>query len=378
MTPNGPNNPAEPVEPAEAPTLPGTAPEPEPLVIRPPRRAVLWAAPALAAGLGLIVAGWYYDGFGEVTLALLGAGISVASVRFLLILLKGRTEAGPEGLVARKVRDTRRLERRRLERFEVVPTLFGRRVVVVLREPWQRYGLAAPRESLWARDPDFEKHVAALAATVPAGRGGDGLGLVRRSQALRLVHPLIALALAGWLLYQEKPWLEPWWPSNREVTALPDPCAVVDDATARRLVPGPTRAADPVRRSGAFLVARCTWNRPEWAGSLRVEYALASRVGNASGTASAARRVKLSVALGGEPFTGLGDEAYVRGDKPGGRDGDTAGGTAGGDGFATAELTARRANVVVKVEYAGELPAGAARSEAEAVTRRALGRVHAD
>ncbi|WP_433327865.1 PH domain-containing protein [Spirillospora sp. CA-294931] len=316
-------------------------------------RALCWVVPALVVALALLTIRRFHDGFGSVSATLLGLVLAGIFTRSLLIVLFGRTEAGNGGVRNRLAVLVKQIPWTAVQRLEVVPTPFGRRVVLV--SPPIRIALAAPRESLFARDPGFDAGVEELAA-----RSRQTVEVKRRSGLLRLSYPLLLAGVVLALLWSEKPQLEPWWPGNTEATAIPDACPVGQDV-AGRLVARPKLAGRARRDLGYVRTSVCEWREQGTALGLTLRYTLFPRDGGDSGTARAVTRMNSARSLGGAPVRGLGDQAHLR-------DGEATGGS-------DIALTVRRQNVLLEVEYSGRRPVGQARPEAETLARRALARV---
>ncbi|MEW2353247.1 hypothetical protein [Spirillospora sp. NPDC029432] len=152
------------------------------------------AAPALAAGAqGLRI---HTDGrepeLHAIGTALLFAalGLTLACVRSLLITFSGFTEAWPDGLYNQLIGRVAEVTWERVDRLEVIPTLFGRYVQVVHHDG-SRISLAAPRTGLFMRGADFDQHLTAL-RTCPGG-GRSRLPVEHRSR--HLVHFQLFLML---------------------------------------------------------------------------------------------------------------------------------------------------------------------------------------
>jgi hypothetical protein len=322
---------------------------------RPPRSALGWVVPAAAVSAALTVSPTYYDGFGSERLALAGFVALVCCLRQLLVLLLGRTQADGVGLRNRLVVGHKMMPWSQVRRLEVVPSLFGRRVVVAGPDP-NRYALAAPREGLLARRRQFDADLDTLVAAA-----ARPLTVTSRTRWRRVSYLLVPLLFVLVLIWSEKPWLEPWWPARHEATSLPRACAVADHAAARRLVATPV-LAERWHGDNYFHSSYCRWSEGgQWWG-LAVTYDLRPRNGDDGGTEQAAAELASSGPLGGgEAMTGLGDQAYRR---------IIAKGRVYG-----VELEIRRANMIVKVWYAARSPAGPVRAEAEALARRALSRI---
>ncbi|WP_119727931.1 PH domain-containing protein [Thermomonospora amylolytica] len=322
-------------------------PEHEWYVGRPSRLPLVWAFPMLAASMALALAPvrGLLEGFGAGTAFTAGMAGVVYHVRLILLLLYGRTEAGPTGLYNRSALVIKRMEWNRVRRLEVVQSPFGRRVVAVA-DTGPKTALAAPREGLLTRGPAFDDALNTLTATAP--RAPE----VKRRAQPRLLYPaLVALAVLA-LLWGEDPRKESWWPTRHEATSLPDPCAVADRATVRRMVPDPQPPDRQDHTWFGYDESTCQWQQTDLSIGLKIELRRYFRSGGDGATEEAERRMGVVRAQSAGTVTGLGDEAFRRDD----------------DGvIRTREIWARRANVIVHVELTGKAPA-----DVDALARRAL------
>lgn len=319
----------------------------KPYAGRPSRSALCWVIPVLLLSAAVMV--FFFTSYSRISA--LGA-VSVAyHTRLLLLLLLGRTEAGRAGLRNRTVFRDRRVPWSRVRHLEVVPTPFGRLVVAVSEESG-RIALAAPREGLAARNGRLDADLAALIAT--AGRKVPVHPLPSR---LRLLYVAISVACVLIPVTAEKPWLDPWWPSRHEATALPDACMATDQTAVRRLVPGSTPDHSSSMGSG---VDRCRWSRPSapFRGA-ELHYRLVSRIGDDGATERAIEEMRKYRGDGATSIPGLGDEALTKSAPlP--------------SGINHVELWARRANVIVYVKYTGRSSVPVAETEMENLARHAL------
>ncbi|TYB46619.1 hypothetical protein [Actinomadura chibensis] len=344
-----------------------------PLALRPSRRPLVWAVPLLVPAAYIEV-----RVFGEFRLFFLNNALIVGLVflvAMVLKLLRGRTDADAVGVRNRLVGRTKRMAWSEISELTVTPTLFGR-VVTVRGQAVRRTMLAAPREGLLGRDPDFDETLRAMRALAGA-RGPRVTDNVHRSARITYWAMIAVFLGAGVFLW--RPWLETWWPGVDEATELPRACAVADPATAARLLPAPGRPAARERDMRYSESSDCRYrdaddrvlalqldldqrtNSSGGAAQIRDDYATALRIEADAARSRAAHPDEWTVTTGGVP--GLGDEAW------------RSVSVGRSDGEAEVRLVARRANVVVQVRYDAKRPADQAASEAAALARRALDRI---
>ncbi|WP_329234453.1 hypothetical protein OG417_27965 [Actinoallomurus sp. NBC_01490] len=227
--------------------------------------------------------------------------------------------------------------------------------------------LFAPARFRYRADPVFDAAVAELAR-----RSGRPVRAAR--------HRLGAVAAAGavWvgclalLTAMEAPWNDPSWPWRHEAGRLPGLCAMFA-STAHALLPPGDRTPDadllllgPIERQEG-----CTW-RTGVVGTFSVGLGLTRKGPFESASATAHDGFRRTVAGAripdrtAAPVRGLADEAREITD-----------GTAG-IGLTTADLIARRANVIVTVRLIAPTSVPDAARTVERVARTALANVRFD
>ncbi|TNY35712.1 PH domain-containing protein [Thermomonospora catenispora] len=315
---------------------------------RPSRRPLAWAFPMLAVSTALVLVTFYgvIEGYGAATVFGIGLAGVCYHVRLILLLLYGRTEAGPNGLYNRSALAVKRLDWKQVKRLEVVRSPFGHRIIAV-PHMGANVALAAPRTGLAARGPAFDDAFDTLLTTAPRAPECK-----RRAQP-RLWYPALVVLFVLALLGLEDPRKEPWWPTRHEAASLPDPCAVVDPAAVRRMVPDarPPDRAD--HTSLGYEELTCRWHQTAFSIGLEIEIRRYFRNGGVGATEAAERRMSVLRDQSTETVTGLGDEAFRRND----------------DGHVPRlrEIWARRANVIVHIKLEAKDPA-----DVDAPARRAL------
>ncbi|MFG2005815.1 hypothetical protein ACGFNU_42370 [Spirillospora sp. NPDC048911] len=125
------------------------------LRLRPEWRGPLTAAPVLAAGPLLLLAGILTT---SPVALFIGLGATAVAVRSLVILKRGVTEAWPDGLTNRLAGRQAEVAWERVVRFVVMPTLVGR-LVQAEEIDGARISLAAPRSGLVLRSPGFDEQL---------------------------------------------------------------------------------------------------------------------------------------------------------------------------------------------------------------------------
>ncbi|MGI5167495.1 hypothetical protein ACQEU3_24410 [Spirillospora sp. CA-253888] len=346
-----PPEPAEPPEPSE----PSSA---LPLVLRPSRDALRWVLPVLAVSLAMLFVGRLYTGPGFLAVTMAGLALTLLQMRTLLLIFFGRTVLMPHEVRTRLVLHSFQVPLREVTRVDVVRRPSGRRIAVKAKR--QRFLLAAPREMSFTADPRFDAVLEMLVA-----RAGEAVEVRRPRRYQRLVVPAVILVIALEGLYQERWWLEPWWPTRHEATAVPDAWTVLDEAAAGRLMREPRMTDEHSRRDRDYAHQSSVWwhARGSLPGKVHLRYDMRIRsVLEESGTDEAdetlARDADDDEA---KPLSGLGDKAVLIDESD--------------ENGTDLKLVARRANVLVEVEYAGDIPAPRALAETEALARRALEKI---
>jgi hypothetical protein len=125
-----------------------------------------------------------------------GVCLMVGSVRAMLIVIRGYVEAWPDGLYSRLTLRPVPLVWERIDRLEVVPTLFGRFVQVVEREG-SRISLGAPRSGLFVRGAGFAHALDRLQAVPGGGRQPLPVRFRPRLPVLLVQGTLLAAGIAA-------------------------------------------------------------------------------------------------------------------------------------------------------------------------------------
>lgn len=127
---------------------------PASLRLTPTRRPTMVVVPTAVVGPALMI-GSQWSHF-HTTWIFVGAAVTLASYRTLLITAQGFTEAWPDGLYNHLVGRRAQVAWEDVDKLEVVPTLFGRCVQIVTRDG-SRITLAAPRIDLTSRTSTFDE-----------------------------------------------------------------------------------------------------------------------------------------------------------------------------------------------------------------------------
>ena len=238
---------------------------PETSVLRPSRRPLLFMGPLVAAEtalVGLLI----FDrnlAFERTVLQLLALVLPVTLLmllaiwqpwRYVLIMMGGRTEVGPDELVNRTIVGRTTLRWPDIAFLDVRRSLFGRRLWAVLKKRRRRVALVAPRDGLLVSTDEFDAALAQLkqaasAHAVPVNE--------RKRLSPRLgwtVFGLAAVLVVTSLGLLTRPWLDGWWPGRLEVADPPRACAIdgIDG-----LVPGLYQIED--RYNAAAQESSCGW-----------------------------------------------------------------------------------------------------------------------
>ncbi|TDC46320.1 hypothetical protein E1281_28225 [Actinomadura sp. KC345] len=277
------------------------------------------------------------------------------------------------------MRKTRTIPWREVTGFHVLPTLFGRSVVVSDSDG-RRYSLAAPREGLLGRDPRFGEALEAMNALAPRPVEVKSISM----WAVRITVWIVVTAIAAALVFVWRPWLEPWWPGRDEAGSLPRACAVVDRPAAEWLPPSPERTVFSLHEDGtSFVNSECAYRSGQGAGargSVRLELDRVLRTTSTGATEKAradyaeareavaecvrarSGRDKDWTAVVGD-VAGLGDQAWrsVALDR--------------GTGETEVRIVIRRANVLVEIDHSAQRPKEQVVSAADALAREALRRL---
>ncbi|MGH3664304.1 MAG: PH domain-containing protein [Micromonosporaceae bacterium] len=319
--------PQTPVELAEAPATPFS--------LRPSRRPLWWLLPAAAACLVLS-----YLAFRSEAWMVYFAHPVAPAILFALLALKlsrGRTEAGPDGLRNRMMVRTMTIDWADVDRFVITPTMFGR-VLQVARKTGKQISLAAPREGLLAREPEFQAYAEKMRA-LAAQRTPEPPAITEpvSQRAMRIVYSIPLVIVLAMTLFLTRPWLEPWWPGQHVATTLPHACAVTEDIAPQLVSNGVAEVNDHQQDSGAGD-SYCAW-RNRHGVSLTVGIQLWDRASDQSATALAREDFdsEREYFFGGTPApaSGVGDQALRATDTDN----------------SVVMLLARRANVIVKIRY---------------------------
>lgn len=293
------------------------------LVWRPARKVLV------VAGIWLLVAA--ISSYGIAALDLTGAfypltAAILLAAYYLILAIRGCTEFTEEGVHNTLLR-TAAIPWDEVDRIQLVRC--GRAAWLQLVLDRRRIRLAAPRTGLFAKDPDFDDHLAEVrkAHEVTETRIPGWLTAAGATIAVVLVAAAVAVL--------DRPWLSDWWPGVVAVAATPAPCGVLDQATLDRVLTAHHDAGTP---TGAFLGDGCEWRRLgdlDW--DLVISYDRFTRSAKATGADTAADALTLfSHHDGRRPVQGLGDEAYAW--------------TSG----AITSVLVRKANVIVEVEFNGD------------------------
>ncbi|MFD0692038.1 hypothetical protein [Actinomadura fibrosa] len=174
---------------------------PEPLRLAPSRRPFVQVVLLTAVGpvlgvaaevLRVQTAGRNADAHAIGTiLVFVGAVVTLVCVRSLAITVRGFTEVWPDGLYNRLVGRVARVTWEQAERFEVVPTPFGRFVQVVI-DDGARISLAAPRAGLLIRSDEFDRRLSDLCSRPGGGRAPVA---VRHRSRYLLIAQVFLLAI---------------------------------------------------------------------------------------------------------------------------------------------------------------------------------------
>lgn len=351
-------------------TAPSSTSSTESLSLRPSRLPLLWLVPAVALSIAVVV-----TTFGNVYVGFLNGYLAVATVSMVALvgkLLFGRTSADADGLRNRLLLRTRVFPWRDVNGFSVASTLFGRTAVVHLAGG-KRFHLAAPRSGLLAGGRGFDAALDALAALSPERLLVNRAG-VKGSRVVWWVLLVIVLVIGTVFA---RPWLEPRWPLRDEATALPEACAIADEATARRLLPDIDEAQDRDREYS--IGSECSY-RSRKGSELKVELALRERDSSIGATEKArddyqdhvriTERNARDLAARDEAWTfegqrvpGIGDQAW-RSVLLDARDKDT-----------DVKVWVRYANVLIEVDYQAKRPKDEMVAAAEELARAAVKRI---
>lgn len=326
--------------------------------LRPSRLPLLWAVPGTLVSGALAFSFFVYRGYGVQTVVPLGFIAFFYFLGVLSLLLLGSTSVAASGIRNRTVVGTRQVKWKEVDQIEVRPTTLGRKTIVTLKKGKGVFTLAAPREGLLARDAAFQEKFDELLKW----RKAPNIAVGRRKRPPRLRLPAILLVVVVLMLLREQPWKSDWWPGRDEAAALPRACEVADEATARRLLATrPTQVEDHHEDRDPFYTSACRWERARPLGVVELSYQRFGRVGGASGSGVAAERMD-HYWLGTDRVPRLGEQAWerVRQVPGGGRH---------------VDLWARRANVIVHVDYAGFRTEEELTAAARDLARRALARL---
>lgn len=321
--------------------------------LRPPRLPLLWLVPFLAALVAVSVMQIRYWPPHVVEYGLLLLTIGLMSLRYCLLLVRGKTVLGDDGITDQGASGKRTIRWDDIEALRVERTLFGRVVRVAVRKqpghPARRAPtLAAPRTCLSAGAADFTAHVDRL-----GGQAERAIPLRdNSSKPSRIILALPICLIVLVVVIVGRPWLDSWWPGRYEATALSsDLCAKLAAADG---------AQPTVSRSTKDRV-RCEWSGKD--ARIEVVYDLAGRSSSRSAAAEAhkafAKHVSSVLGANSVPLP-LGDEARQ---------------TAPNPRNSYVQLAARRANVIVYVTRIPNHPAQPATADLVEFGRQALSRI---
>lgn len=270
--------------------------------------------------------------------------VFMISARHLFVGLRGRVAFDDDGLTVVAFDRRRTLTWSDVGRLDVLRTPFGGRGAR-LATTQGVFRLPVPRHGILLRDRSFDERVAELERRID--------GEVRQVHTRRWVRALAILlpiaAICGLVAVTDHPWQSPWWPGRHEATALPDPCTLTAPEPVRETI---------TETTGRDTSSSCTWQGERY--QLRVYYVLFEQTPGSSGTDRATDSVPgLLAAATPDPLPGLGDEAYLGFRSLSGNTTDV-------------EVSARRANVSVRVAYGGNQPREQVTADAIAVARDAL------
>lgn len=346
--------------------IPGTAAS-STVVARPARRPLVVVVPLAAAAVALC--GW---ASGQRLIATSGiiCATAILGWRYILIVVRARSVAGPNGIGNRLFRRERHLSWDVVAGLEIRRSLFGRVVRVVLQDG-RSVELAAPREAFGTDRAGFDETVAAMRAAAPGDLPLTTAATTPRARGARTYggwpSVLFLLVLAvGLASVFDQPWDSPFWPSRHEVSRLPDACAVLRRAPATALVQnGLPDGSDAF--SGGSELSRCRADGAEDGRTfhLSLRYDLLNRYAGSGGSGSAVAHRLFEDSVSPlfhkvwTPLRGLGDEA-----RRSVRD--------SGDGHSGVTVVVRRANVVVTVDYTTQTTAAQTTSGAERMARAAV------
>jgi hypothetical protein len=166
-------------------------PEARPLSLRPSRLPLVWVLPAAVAALAAATVLR-----GVIAFYLLVIGVLLGSLA--LKLMKGRTEAEPDGLRNRLISRTATVPWKDVDGIAVIPTLFGR-IVEIRTKGGSRIRLAAPREGLLDRSGHLDDHVATVRALAGSPTPSLAVSSVRaaRTTYVVLIVAVVVLAVAS-------------------------------------------------------------------------------------------------------------------------------------------------------------------------------------
>lgn len=330
-----------------------------PYRIRPSRLPLLWAVPGAAVSFALALGFLVYDGYGVWTMALGGIAALPCYLAAVRTHLAGHVVADKNGVTTRSALwSARRFRWKDVERIEIRPTTFGRKVAVVLRKGKGQYVLAAPRRTLFAGEPELQEKLDALKSRTRRNVPIDGGKAASRFRA-----PAVVLGAVAVMLLFEQPWLSDWWPGRKEAAALPRACSVADEGTVRRMLLRPVRAEDFHEDRDPYYTSACRWTHARPSGVVELGYQRYPRSGGQSGSGAADERMRFyRFTLGTVRIRRLGDEAWQRAEELPGR-------------TRHVDVWARRANVIVHVDRAGDGTEAELTAEARALAREAMGRL---
>lgn len=181
---------------------------------------------------------------------------------------------------------------------------------------------------------------------MPGGRmaTADLVGSAVRSRRRLIGWGAVAAVsvLCVGLALVDQPWLDPWWPTRHEASALPDRCPALVGIP----VPIDGRHGEIRDQNDTGIGSECQWGaaQPQGFPELDAHYRLYRRVGNDSGTDEAQRAAAAQVTQNHGPqqgltlgadtsLSGVGDEARIS------------------KHHSLIVLVARKSNVVLTLQY---------------------------
>lgn len=310
------------------------------MTLRPSRRPLPWLVLAFVLSLGAV---WLSVRLLSdmpiyvLSLAFAGGFGLLFSGYHLLLMFRGRTVIGPDGVTNHRITRERSASWQEFDEVVVFSGLGGRSIRLRTTKNIG-FELAAPR----GRDPQLDTVLETLtrarAATLRTSNTG-WVGLVL--PGILAVQLVIAMVL-------QPPWLDAWWPGRHEATRAPEACAVADRAVVERML----TTTEYGQADHKALSSSCVWQ-----GATNESVTLDIKVFRARGDDNIEQATqKLSLPVADDPGSDLdlGDGAKqwlsARG----------------------VNLRARKANVLVTVSYETARPQVKAAADVEALVSGVL------